>query len=72
MPKKTKSENERPTESRANGYPAKKTRKKKTETLGTPSGIWMNRDDLEVVWMFVVVALLVGAVILGYVLGKGG
>jgi len=32
----------------------------------------MNRDDLEVVWMLVVVALLVGAVILGYVLGKGG
>ena len=29
MPKKTKSENERPTDSRANGYPAKKTRKKK-------------------------------------------
>jgi len=27
---------------------------------------------LEVVWMLVVVALLVGAVILGYVLGKGG
>jgi len=32
----------------------------------------MNRDDLEVVWMLIVVALLVGAVILGYALGKGG
>ena len=67
MPQKTKSENERQTESRANGYPAKKTRKKKT-----PQGIWMNRDELEVVWMLIVVALLVGAVILGYALGKGG
>jgi len=32
----------------------------------------MNRDELEIVWMVIFLALLVGAVIVGYALGKGG